>query len=138
MKKLVLVFAAAAMLLAASSCGKIKSYSEPNIPADPVEGAAGGVDNSTYPFEVPGDISGFSTGGSGFSSISISSEKAYMGTASLRVDVNFTAPNMQGRLNKSGVDLSTMIGKALSGHVWVPNGMFGTSTPYGAFFLHTV
>jgi hypothetical protein len=125
----------AAVLVIFISCGKIKDTStSPTIPVDPLEGAIGGVDTSTFPFETSSDLTGFTVNGGGFGNIAISSQKAYMGTSSVQVNVNFTSPNEQGRLNKSAVDLTTLLGKSLSGNVWVPNGMFAATTPYGGFF----
>lgn len=131
MKRTLLVLSAIiSCVVLMTACGKVKSFT-----ANTLSGAPGGaVDNSTYPFESVSDLTGFGLSGGGFSNISISNNEVYKGTGAVLVNVVFNAPNTQGRLNKSNVSISTLSGKTVSGYVWVPYGMFSSSTPYGAFF----
>jgi|ERR1035437_1809488 hypothetical protein len=135
MKRTIIFSAVVIAALFLASCGKIKDTgTSPNNPANPNEGAPGGVDNSTYPFETDSDLAGITLSGGGFTDTSISTVKAYMGSASVKITVLFDAPNKQGRLDRAGITLSTLTGKVISGHIWVPNGMFASSVPYGCFF----
>lgn len=108
---------------------------------DPEMSLKGNPDTSLYSFELTNEA--FSTtaisDNLSFISKEMSSEKAYLGNSSLKIGVDFTgnANERGGIISKSGTAIE-MAGKTLTAYVWVPNGMFTTSDPYGAtFFIQT-
>lgn len=128
-KNIFLVFVLIAAI-SAVSCGKLKQF-----PVGPLEFAAGGPDNSTYPFESQADVNMFSLNGGYFTSMTYSTDRSYEGNGCAKIFCNFTAPNSaQGRLIMTNVALSTIAGKTITAHIWIPAGMFTTDNPYGTFF----
>jgi|GEM_PF-6243396 hypothetical protein len=126
MKRIFTLLMIIVTVIAIVSCGKLKQY-----PAGPIESAAGGPDNSTYPFESQADVNMFSLSGTGFTALSYSTDVAYEGTGCVKLDCNFNAPNTaQGRLAIGNVVLSTLVGKTITAAIWVPLGM----DSYGGFF----
>jgi hypothetical protein len=130
MKKMIFLAAALIGIAMIVSCGKLKQF-----PVGPLELAAGGPDNSTYPFESQADVNIFSLNGGYFTSMAYSTERSYEGSGCVKIYCNFTAPNSaQGRLVLSNNALSNIAEKTITAHVWIPAGMFTTNNPYGAFF----
>lgn len=114
----------------ACSCGDIKKY-----PAGPLEYAAGGADNATYPFESVSDTAIFSLNGTGFTGMAYSTAASYAGSGSIKLNCKFNQPNAaQGRLVLTNVTASTLAGKTVTAHIWVPNGMGTADYSYGGFF----
>jgi hypothetical protein len=130
MKRIIVLLLVVFSAIGAISCGKLKQF-----PVGPLELAAGGPDNSTYPFESQADVNMFSLNGGIFTSMSFSTDRAYEGNGCVKIACNFNAPNSaQGRLVMNNVVLSTLAGKTITAAVWVPTGMFTTSSPYGGLF----
>jgi hypothetical protein len=100
-----------------------------------------GADSSLFSFEAlpAGFYNSAISDNLSFTSVSISGDRAYLGNKSLKVAVSFTgAANYRGGLISQAGTVIEMAGKTLTAHVWVPNGMFDTSNPYGAtFFIQT-
>lgn len=96
------------------------------------------VDESTYPFEVDADLTGWSItnvfGNTRFTSMQISGEKPYLGSGSLKVSVDFNVLNSGGILSRQGTNLP-MAGKTMTARVWVPADMFTPPETYGAVFF---
>jgi hypothetical protein len=130
MKRMTAVILMIACLLLA--CGKIKTM---NVPV--LEGAGEGPDTSTYAFESL--LDGFGKDGVSdnvaFNSISITTEKSYLGTGCIKINAAFTGvnPKRGGTIGMTGTTLD-FTGKTLTAYVWVPNSMTDTSNKYGATF----
>jgi hypothetical protein len=130
MKRKLVFISVLAALFTLLSCGKIKDYG-----TAAVEGAEGGTDTATYPFESASDYPGpwqihaVSTNPK-FISAEISSDKAYMGSSSLKIQVNYDAGNSGGVLTIGGTNLQ-MKHKTITARVWVPAGMGTSTNKYG-------
>jgi hypothetical protein len=112
-----------------TACGKIKTYTEPQL-----EISQGGPDNSTYPFETPSDSTIFTKDGAQITDENVSTDRSYMGNSSLKLTCIYAAGNSQGALRITGSGLQ-MAGKVLTAHVWVPAHMFADpNNAYGSFF----
>ena len=122
------------VLFLAVSCGDVMQYAPG--PVEYTDGAA--VDDSDYPFETPADYTGFTIYGVSdnlrFTSAVVSGEKAYKGSASLKVGVNYNAAESGGVLSTEGIDIH-LAGQKLTARVWIPNGMFPADYSYGASFF---
>jgi hypothetical protein len=130
MKKILMLLLIIIPALIVISCGKLKQF-----PVGPLELAAGGPDNSTYPFESQADVNMFGLNGGWFTSLVFSAERAYEGSGCVKIACNFNLPNAaQGRLVMSNVIMSTLAGKTITAAIWVPQGMFPSSDPYGGLF----
>jgi len=128
MKKIFIFAAILTASLMVISCGKVRTY-----PTGALGYNAGGTDTATYPFETAADVAEFSLSGSGFTDKAFTTEEAYSGNGCVKLTCLFNAPNVQGRLALSNVTFSTLTGKTITAHIWVPAGMFLSNNPDGAF-----
>ena len=136
MKRMIVFTAVLSASLIMFSCGRVKDFTPPDTVANPYEGAIGGDDTSTYPFENTADfpgpwsISAVSDNLRFIGTPEVSAEKAYMGKSSLKIQVDFNAPDSGGILSQSGTNMQ-MAGKKITAHVWIPANMFPSTNQYG-------
>jgi hypothetical protein len=130
--------AAILSLLVILGCGKTFTY-----PTSVLEKSTGNVaDNSTYNFETIGSIAGFSytavSDNDRFTFMSWSTDRAYMGTGSVKLDCAYNAGNSGGILSRSNNTGLVLSGKTITAYIWIPNSMFPSTLSYGVqIFVQT-
>ena len=104
----------------------------------PTATATASKDTASYPFEADTDLTGWSVSNvsdnTSFISMQISNENPYSGNASLKVSVDFNAPNSGGILSRQGTNLP-MAAKTITARIWVPADMFTPANSYGTIIF---
>jgi len=117
-------------VIIATGCGPIVHYLAASL-----EGSIGGTDTATFPFESTVDGFIVDTGNDrSFSSLSISTDRSYMGTSSLKLPCSYTgaSPFNSGIIKKDYgagpyIDLG---GCTITAYVFIPRAMYESEPDY--------